>query len=432
MQYPEVIKTALDYIEQNLKTVITAEELAQMANYSTYHYYRMFASVMSSSVAGYILKRRLEHALAEMAHGRKSIDVVLEYGFNTYAGFYKAFVKMYGCSPKKYLSIYQNHKPIKPEVGNMYTEQELRKVLLNWDIEKGLPIGDIYIMDGAKVSGNVWTVGEDYILKTGEREKLMKNLKVSKALHKLGFASSLPIPTKTGCEYLDGKEIFILTQGLKGKPLSSSDRFGDKRIEFGEKYGKSIAKLHKALKATQKDFSPDEVELYKNVTGWALPNVKRQNIQWNMGLEDGFFNDYINDFGKLYNKLPKQLIHRDPNPSNTLFDGGEVSGFIDFDLSEINVRLWDVCYCATGILSESSSEAYEKWIDVLTGILHGYDTEGELTSEEKQAVFYVICSIQMICIAYFDSRDELKELAKTNRQMLQFIVQNKSKINTIF
>jgi len=115
-----------------------------------------------------------------------------------------------------------------------------------------------------------------------------------------------------------------------------------------------------------------------------------------------------------------------------LFDGGEVSGFIDFDLSEINVRLWDVCYCATGILSESSSEAYEKWIDVLTGILHGYDTEGELTSEEKQAVFYVICSIQMICIAYFDSRDELKELAKTNRQMLQFIVQNKSKINTIF
>jgi len=39
MQYPETIKTALDYIEQNLKTNITAEELANMANYSTYHYY---------------------------------------------------------------------------------------------------------------------------------------------------------------------------------------------------------------------------------------------------------------------------------------------------------------------------------------------------------------------------------------------------------
>jgi len=30
MQYPEVIRIALDYIEQNLKTDITAEELAQM------------------------------------------------------------------------------------------------------------------------------------------------------------------------------------------------------------------------------------------------------------------------------------------------------------------------------------------------------------------------------------------------------------------
>lgn len=111
MQYTELIKTALDYIEQNLKANITAEELAQMANYSTYHYYRLFSSVMGSSVASYILKRRLDHALAEIAGGRKAIDVVLEYGFDTYAGFYKAFVKMYGCSPKKSLSIYQEHKP---------------------------------------------------------------------------------------------------------------------------------------------------------------------------------------------------------------------------------------------------------------------------------------------------------------------------------
>jgi hypothetical protein len=124
--------------------------------------------------------------------------VVLEYGFNTYAGFYKAFVKMYGCSPKKYLSIYQDHIPTKPEVAKLYTERELRKVLENWDIDKDLPISDIFIMDGAKVSGNVWTVGKDYILKAGDREKIFKNLNISKALHKQGFTSSLPILTKTG------------------------------------------------------------------------------------------------------------------------------------------------------------------------------------------------------------------------------------------
>ncbi len=432
MQIPEIIKSSLDYIEQNLRTDITAEELARMANYSTFHYYRLFSLVMESSVSSYILKRRLDHALSEIADGRKAIDVVLEYGFDTYAGFYKAFTKMYGCSPKKYLSIYQHHKPKKPEVVIMYIEKYLRKNLENWDIESDLPIGDIYIMDGAKVSGSVWKVGDDYTLKTGNREKLLKNLKIAKTLSKQGFASSLPVPTKTGVEYLDGKELFILAHSLKGSPLPKSDRFGNSRIEFGKKYGKSIAQLHKALREVQKEVIPDEVNLYKSITEWALPNLRQQNVQWSMGLDEEFFSDYIDTFGKLFDRLPKQLVHRDPNPSNILFENGEVCGFIDFDLSEVNIRLWDACYCATGILCESNDEAYAKWLDVLGGILYGYDNESKLTKEEKQAIFYVICSIQMICVAYFESREEFKQLAKTNRKMLMHIVKNKAQIQQIF
>lgn len=432
MQIPEIIRSSLDYIEHNLKTDIKAEELAKMANYSTFHYYRLFSSLMDSSVSSYILKRRLDHALSEIADGRKAIDVVLEYGFDTYAGFYKAFTKMYGCSPKKYLTIYQHHKPKKPEVADIYTEKELRKILENWNIKNDLPIGDIYIMDGAKVSGNVWTVGSDYILKTCNREKLLKNLKVAKALSKQGFAASLPVPTKTGAEYMDGKELFILTHGLKGNPLPKTDRFGNSCVEFGKKYGESIARLHKALREVQNEVLPDEVNLYQSIIEWALPNVRQQNVQWNMGLDEEFFKDYIDTFGKLFDKLPKQLIHRDPNPSNILFADDEVSGFIDFDLSEVNIRIWDACYCATGILSESSDEAYEKWLNVLSGILLGYDSEGKLTKEEKQAVFYVICSIQMICVAYFENQEEFKQLAKTNRKMLIYIVNNKDKIQQIF
>ena len=432
MRIPGIIKASLAYIEQNLKTDINAEELARMANYSTYHFCRLFSSVMDSPVAGYVLKRRLDHALSEIADGRKSIDVVLEYGFDTYAGFYKAFIKMYGCSPKKYISIYRNHKPEKPEVANMYTEKELRKVLENWDVGKDLPIGGVYIMDGAKVSDNVWMVGSDFILKTGNREKLMKNIKVAKALGRHGYVSSLPVLTRMGGEYPDGGELFILTRRLKGSPLPKSDRSGGNRAGFGEKYGRSIALLHKALKEVQNEVLPDEVNLYQSVVDWALPNVRQQNIQWGMGLGEEFFKDYADTFGKLFDKLPKQLVHRDPNPGNVLFADGEVIGFTDFDLSEANVRLWDVCYCATGILNESGGEAYENWLDILSGILHGYDCEGRLMPEEKQAVFYVLCSIQMICVAYFESHEEFRQLARTNRKMLEFIVKNKAKINQIF
>jgi len=230
MQSADIIKSGLDYIDQNLKTDITAEELANMAGYSVWHYSRLFARATGMPVAAYIGKRRLDRALREISGGRRAIDAALEYGFDTYAGFYKAFVRMYGGSPKKYLS--------KTEASAVFTEKELRDILANWDVPRDLPIMDVYIMDGAKISGNVWSVGEDYILKTGDRVK--------------------------------------------------------------------------------------------------------------------------------------QLIHRDPNPSNILFDGGEVSGFIDFDLSERNVRLWDPCYYATGILSEfrGVDGIYEKWPEIkeLAGI----------------------------------------------------------------
>ena len=418
MHTSDIIKSSINYIEQNLKTDITAEELASMAGYSVWHYHRLFVQYTGMSVSAYIGRLRLNRALNEIAGGRRAIDVALEYGFDTYAGFYKAFVRMYGGSPKNYLS--------KSEVSVMFTEKELRRILANWDMPQDLPILDVYTMDGTKVSGNVWLVGEDYILKTGSRESILTNMKVAKALAAQGFAASTPIPAKSGDEYLDRDQIIVLTRGIKGNPLSKSDRFGESRREFGKKYGESIARLHRALNVIESEIQPYEQNLYTHVNEWALPEVRKQNIQFNMGLPDTFFEDYITNFCILSDKLPKQLIHRDPNPSNILFDGDEVTGFIDFDLSEHNVRLWDPCYCATGILSEwrGVDDIYKKWPDVLEGIIRGYNNVNPLTTEEKQAIFYVICSIQMICTAYFEDTDKYKELAGPSRDMLKFIWKN--------
>lgn len=436
MQANENLKSGLEYIEQNLKTTITVEELADMAGYSVWHYCRVFSQTTGMTVAYYICKRRIDSAFMEIADGCKAVDVVMEYGFDTYAGFYKAFVRMYGCSPKKYLSRYGKHLSLKLGGINMATERELRNALANWDVPQNLPLSDIYIMDGSKVSGNVWALGDEYIFKTGERDRLLKDMRLHKALTRQGFTTTVPITTKSGAEYLDRGIISVLMRKTPGGPLGKTERFGDNRREFGLKYGVSIAKLHRALSEVEADIMPDDTNLYKQISEWALPVIKKQNEQYDMGLSDDFYEDYEKCFGAVYDKLPKQLIHRDPNPSNILFDNGEVSGFIDFDLSERNVRLWDPCYCATGILSEwrDVENIYEKWPDILDGILHGYDSVNPLTAEEKQAVFYVICSIQMICAAWFEKQDGdgLKELAKTNREMLSYIAESKARITKIF
>jgi Ser/Thr protein kinase RdoA (MazF antagonist)/AraC-like DNA-binding protein len=430
----EIIKEGMDYIEQNLTAEITAAELATCAGYSVWHYCRLFSEATGYSVAGYIRKRRLERALSEISGGRAAIDAVLEYGFDTYAGFYKAFVKMYGCSPKKYLAIYSGHKAEKSEVKHMYSKQELRKILDSWSEARGLPIGSVSVADGTRMSDDVWSVGDKYYLKTGGRDALQKGVTIAKALSEKGLCAALPIPTSDGSELTDTRPPFVLTAKIPGAPLGKAERFGENREEYARKYGKALARLHGALREIEGDVLPDEVDLYAQVAQWALSTVQKQNEQWSLGLPDSFFDDYIASFGRQCACLPKQLIHRDPNPSNILFENGEVTGFIDFDLSERNTRLWDVCYCATGILSEwrGAEDVYEKWPDILRGILHGYDSAAPLTEEEKRAVYNVLCSIVMLCAAYFGASDEWRELAHTNREMLLYIARSRARIEDIF
>jgi len=61
----------------------------------------------------------------------------------------------------------------------MYTEKNFER-FWKLDIEKNLPVSDVYLSNGSKVSGNIWSVGSDYFLKTGKRELLLKKIKFLK------------------------------------------------------------------------------------------------------------------------------------------------------------------------------------------------------------------------------------------------------------
>lgn len=221
----DFIKASLDYINQNLKTDITAEELAANVNYSVGHFCRIFAQTMGLTVAHYILKIRIDHALAEISSGRKAVDVAPEYGFDTYPGFYKAFVKMYGCSPKQYLKIYKEKENI-----SMPEEYDIQKILTNWDIPQNLEITDASTRNWktGELQWRIWKIGDDYYLKTNDRSVMIKNLRIAKALKKEGLTSEfLPVPTKSGNDYLDGAQIFLLTkktgEPLNDRPLSDEE-----------------------------------------------------------------------------------------------------------------------------------------------------------------------------------------------------------------
>lgn len=423
----EIIRRSLDYIEANLKADITLADLASQAGYSLWHFSRLFAGATGQSVAQYIVRRRLDHALQEIASGRRAIDVVLAYGFETYSGFYRAFVKLYGCPPKRYLRIYGSHTITTSEVAmKHYTKKELRQVLKHWGMDKA-EIGDVPIMYDGRPDDASWQIGEEYRLRTGDRVRCLKDLRVTQALAAQGFEACVPIPTLDGQDYLEGEEVFTLSRVVPGKRLEVSACYGE--TSPARAYGEGIARLHGALRGVAVDIPWDQGDLLNDVMNWALPAVRKQNEQWSLGLDEAFFTGWQERFGALYPKLPRQLIHRNVCRSYVLMRDGQVTGFEQFDMLQEEIRLFDVCYAATGILSETGDEAlYPRWLDVLADILRGYDGASPLTAEEKRAVYDVICGIQMISVAYFGEHDVDRELARRNRAMLAFIAGQRARI----
>ena len=105
MENRALIQRSLDYIEENLQTEVTAAELAEMAHISLFHYYRQFQQATGLPVMQYILRRRLLHGVYAMKQGSSKIDAALLYGFDTYAGFYKAFCREFGSTPSEFLKL---------------------------------------------------------------------------------------------------------------------------------------------------------------------------------------------------------------------------------------------------------------------------------------------------------------------------------------
>jgi len=149
-----------------------------------------------------------------------------------------------------------------------------------------------------------------------------------------------------------------------------------------------------------------------------------EDIKNLMNLPIDFYKKYDEEFGKLYPYLKKHIIHRDPNPSNIIMRDDKLVSFIDFELSERNIRIFDPCYAATSILSETfsekTSEELEVWFIIFKEIIEGYDSVCNLTKEEKQAIPYVI--------TYFSKYNKYKNLADINIEMLKLLYENEEKL----
>ena len=166
------------------------------------------------------------------------------------------------------------------------------------------------------------------------------------------------------------------------------------------KMGSAIARLHDAFLQCEKKMAFWDNSLLKEIQGWVLETFDRNG--WQI-LDREAYDKAAEALEAVYYELPKQLIHRDVHFGNFLFCEGELSGYIDFDLSQRNIRIFDVCYFLTGLLSEETDDVFtrEEWLASVKAVIAGYESVNPLSEKEKSAVPCVMACIEMLCAAYF-------------------------------
>lgn len=436
-----MLRDALWYIEENLKADIALEELATRAGISLFYFLRVFCENTGSPVRQYIVRRRLAHAASEIASGAKAVDVALAYGFDTHAGFYKAFRRLYGCSPSRYRKL---AKLAEPSVQNLakgidyhMQQQDIQALLKNWALEPEMEISAVYPTVFDVKSDENWFVGDSLQLVSGtSTDQLERHLALSEALAQEGYLAATAIQAADGKPYIvrDGR-YFCLKKSIFGNGIPNEKHFEGNYLARANSYGRGIAKLHHALSKLESSQQFDEISFASDAANWSLPKAKGVMAAWDMPLAESFCTAYLANFAGIEAKLPRQLIHRDLHAGNIILDEADtVIGFDAFDASVIGPRLFDPCYCATSILSGciDDPKKCELWFDVLRAILKGYDEITPLSQEEKEAVPYIIWTIQFLFVACFsDPGNKYHQVGAANRKMLKYLIENQDRYQSI-
>ncbi len=97
------IEQAINYVRDNFAEKITLEQVAAMANYSPFHFHRLFKQATSETLNQYIKRVRLEHAahLITLYPYKSMAEVATESGFNSIAAFSREYKKEFNISPSQ-------------------------------------------------------------------------------------------------------------------------------------------------------------------------------------------------------------------------------------------------------------------------------------------------------------------------------------------
>lgn len=286
-------------------------------------------------------------------------------------------------------------------------EEKIEHILTLWKIEPK------HIL---QIYPTAWEVNGLYVLKVyQDKNQLERNIAISTILRECDIPVAEIVTTSSGDKYVECDGVyFFMSQKLLG-----SNRVDIRDVKLAGQMGYAIAQLHKAFLECEKVIGFWDNSLLLEMQGWIKENLV--DDKWSIVSQDEYVNTTL-QLEQVYEVLPRQLIHRDVHFGNFLFLDDKLSGYIDFDLSQRNIRIFDICYFLTGLLAEETETplAKNEWLKMVAAVIEGYEDLSALTIQEKEAIPCVMKCIEILFVAYFIGIKDVK-CAQDAKEVFLFI-----------
>lgn len=292
-------------------------------------------------------------------------------------------------------------------------------------IEKVLEHWDIKYNDYTEVQKDVWSIDDTYYLKANSDKNGVNNLRIYRRLREMGIPAPEVVSTKQGKDYIthSGSNYYI-TRKLEGIHLNKEVIMDDEAKAHS--VGQVVARLHKAFKEITDQYEFVDNNFVSELKGWVKDHLEKCAVD---SFTYGIFDDCVGELEVAYNHLERHLIYRDMHLGNLLFTDNKVTGYIDFDLTQINARIFDLAYLLVGwIVGEVDNDDFmEKWKRTVRAVIAGYQEEQKLSNYELNTLGIMMCCIEILFVAFFYSVNDQDNVVQAE-EALRWLWNNREAI----
>jgi Ser/Thr protein kinase RdoA (MazF antagonist) len=300
---------------------------------------------------------------------------------------------------------------VKMEKIDLLQRKMLEDVLHLFGVEKAV--------DTRQANTRSWVIDDAFVLKSNEKQaEFNKSILLNRLLLSEGVPVIEYLTTRSNEHYaFHDNKYWCLMKKIKGAHL---DPFEGNAKGNGILLGRAVAKIHKALKSIEGKIEVWDNDFFTELSSWIVPELEKSGTSFDSALMERIY-----AFEPVYRTLPRQIIHRDMHPGNLLFESGVFTGYLDFDLSQRNVRIFDIVYLGCGLLVDNYKDEtrLRQWRDIFAGIIQGYAELSPLSADELDSIPVLLLFDEVLFTAFFFSIDQ-PVVAKSCIEMTKWLYEN--------